>query len=365
MAEYPDEESFNRGVWNGFAARNSGNPHLGLDALYALSPQLIDLIRNRIPRFFSPTQIEFERDLAATASFGFFLQKPIGVRLPQSLDESIDQKFEESGKRIKEMLAEEYRNSGISESQIHRHLDNPISIFTEIGEIKKSYHGWLITNPDFIYDIIRFRNKWEQEIRRYGGFPKLPNQWASDSIGSWEALSAFEKACLEFFSVWGLETLVTWHWPIPMDPDLDVGNREQHPFSSFGGVSLYIPWYLLRERTLDFQRIISEFRNFHVPPHLASWVAKRESKKGRLGENRFAKSLTIYRYFVLSLLKRYPDKCEANVSDLDKIFGEFNNCGKDTIKTQRLIILRTIRSAECCEYEGVQKHETVEEVDGC
>jgi hypothetical protein len=45
---------------------------LGQDPLYALPEQVIDAISSALPDFFSREDLRFERDLAKTASFGFF-----------------------------------------------------------------------------------------------------------------------------------------------------------------------------------------------------------------------------------------------------------------------------------------------------
>ena len=65
-------------AWEAFAERHAGNPFLGLDPLYALSEPIIDAIGRESPGFFDAGQERFERDLARTAHFGFFLRRAYG-----------------------------------------------------------------------------------------------------------------------------------------------------------------------------------------------------------------------------------------------------------------------------------------------
>src|SRR5262245_24431605 len=65
------------GAWRAFSRRHRGNSFLEYESLYALSEPLIDAILAEVPGFFAG-QEEFERDLARTASFGFFHQRAMG-----------------------------------------------------------------------------------------------------------------------------------------------------------------------------------------------------------------------------------------------------------------------------------------------
>ncbi len=77
-------------VWEAFARRQAGNPFLELDTLYALTEPIIDAIQANVCNFFTADQKGFERDLARTASFGFFYQRPLG-RAASPAPENTDQ----------------------------------------------------------------------------------------------------------------------------------------------------------------------------------------------------------------------------------------------------------------------------------
>src|SRR6185437_10480591 len=77
-------------VWEAFARRHAGNPFLELDTLYALTEPIIDAIEAHVRNFFTAEQQEFERDLARTARFGFFYQRPLG-RAAAPVPEDTDQ----------------------------------------------------------------------------------------------------------------------------------------------------------------------------------------------------------------------------------------------------------------------------------
>jgi hypothetical protein len=77
MAQASDDEC-EKSTWREFATRHAGQPFIDCLSLYSLTESIIDAIQAEVPCFFSKDQERFERDLAKTASFGFFCHRVLG-----------------------------------------------------------------------------------------------------------------------------------------------------------------------------------------------------------------------------------------------------------------------------------------------
>ncbi|HEY7327795.1 MAG TPA: hypothetical protein VH592_09160 [Gemmataceae bacterium] len=140
-------------VWEDFARRHAGNEFLKYDALYALTEPIIDAIKDGAPRFFSPEQELFERDLARTASFGFFYRHPLGrvVELPpeEPGQPSLDERERHSVQQIDKMLGEEMARTGATPYEIEEFFEGSAEREERVYDRQDAFAGWLVTNRSF------------------------------------------------------------------------------------------------------------------------------------------------------------------------------------------------------------------------
>jgi hypothetical protein len=91
-----------------------------------LTEPLIGAIAKHIPGFFDRDAERFERDLARTASLGFFLRRPLGATA-ESTDQidgrTLDERQEMTSREINQMLAEELRRSGADPQDVSTYFE--------------------------------------------------------------------------------------------------------------------------------------------------------------------------------------------------------------------------------------------------
>ena len=333
-------------AWEAFAERHAGNPFLGLDPLYALSEPIIDAIGRESPGFFDAGQERFERDLARTAHFGFFLRRAYG---PGS-DGTAEGRDEEAAFRerhgqtslaIREMLTDELRRSGAGDEDVEDHFRREDRRREETAGRRAAYVGWLGTNPKFREELDRLRHEWEPQVRIGGRFPTLPLWYFPDATEGGELPPDCREACYDFYRRWGLEALLTWDWPVPMQPDLVGGLREDVSRFTEAGMVLVVPWYLLRGETLDLQEVVHLSRQASAPDHLLGWVNKRAERKGDdMGDARYRTLGWLYRYLELALRSRYGGACRGRQQRLDRALASVIGREEDTVKKLRLRLRR-------------------------
>lgn len=146
-----------------------------------------------------------------------------------------------------------------------------------------AYAGWLVSNAGYRAELRHFRSRWEHAVRLAGRFPRVP-MWAIPDPTEGAALpTGFRDECYRFFPRWELDTLLTWDWPVPMEPDLSVGLREDMDLISAGGMVVFVPWYLLRGAQLDLRQVAQQSRLAATPDHLFGWVNKQGPRTGATG----------------------------------------------------------------------------------
>lgn len=330
--------------WDAFAHRRAGSPFLEHDPLYALSGELIDSILDRAPGFFTAAEVEFERDLARTASFGFFLHTPLGSSQADAEHENgptLAERQEETAEQIDELLAEELRRTGIDQEDRDAFFVRHAAQRERIVSRQAAYAGWLLLNAEYRAELGQFRGCWEGAVRTAGRFPRLPMWSVPDPTEGADLPPGFRDACYRFFARWGLDTLLTWDWPVPMEPDLSAGLRPNLDLLSSSGAVLFVPWHLLRGGALGASDVIQQCRIASAPDHLRGWVNKDGHQKGRdLGDARYATVRYLYRYHELVLRRRYPAACEGNLLRLDGALAAVIDRDEDTVRKLRLQLQR-------------------------
>lgn len=330
--------------WDAFAHRHAGSTFLEQDPLYALSEELIDSIVKFAPGFFTAAEVEFERDLARTASFGFFLHTPLGSAHEGAEHENgptLAERQEETGKQIDDLLAEEMRRAGVDQEDLGAYFTQHAAQRERTVSRQAAYAGWLLLNAEYRTELRHLRECWEGAVRVAGRFPRLPMWLMSDPTEGAELPNGFRDACYRFFTRWGLDALLTWDWPVPMEPDLNIGLRENMDLLSSAGAVLFVPWYMLRGGVLNLQDVIQWCRLASTPDHLFGWVNKQGHRKGGdLGDARYTTIRYLYRYHELVLRRRYLGACEGNLLRLDSAFAAVIGREEDTVKKLRLELQR-------------------------
>jgi len=288
----------------------------------------------------------FEIDLAKTASFGFFYGNPIGGSelLENRRGRPANQQYVENAKVIKRLLKDEYLREGAKEFQVERSAEQDAQRNEVADDRRQAYIGWLVTNLEYRSDVERLRGQWSEEIGKLRTFPAFP-RW-TNSLQVHERFSDESKNDFQqFYAHWGLDNLVTWDWPMPMLMDLEGGMIDQVSKLAGAGMWFFVPWYLLREKRIDFQEIVNARRPVRVPKHLREWVENRYSNHMPLGELRFERLGYLYRVLYLTLFARYPSlRTEGDLGKIDRAIsllwgGETENVRKLRLHLQKILPL--------------------------
>lgn len=356
MANLVTGTSSDHPEWDAFAHRHAGSPFLEHDPLYSLSEELIDSIVKFVPGFFTAAEVEFERDLARTASLGFFLRAPLGSAQTDAEHENgptLAERQEETAEQIDDLLAEELRRTGVDQEDLGAYFTQHAAQRERTVSRQAAYAGWLLLNAEYRAELRHFRKCWEGAVRDAGRFPRLPMWLMPDPTGGAELPPGFRDACYRFFARWGLDALLTWDWPVPMEPDLNAGLRQNLDLISSAGALLFVPWHLLRGGVLNLPDVIQGCRLASAPDHLSGWVNKQGQRKGgEMGDARYATIRYLYRYHELVLKRRYPGACEGNLLRLDSAFAAVIGREEDTVKKLRLELQRAGETSAPDQPEG-------------
>jgi hypothetical protein len=150
--------------------------------------------------------------------------------------------------------------------------------------------------------------------------------------------------CLAFYWRWGLERLLTWEYPVPIEADLAGGMHEPpSQFREEAGLTIFVPWYILRGKRIDLEEAIRLPRAMMVPAHLRKWVFPAKKKGDEWGDIRYAKLVWLYRVFELGLRRRYEAACRKNLERLDAAFASVLKRDADSVRKLRLELSRGLR----------------------
>jgi hypothetical protein len=173
----------------------------------------------------------------------------------------------------------------------------------------------------------------------------LPVWFIPDVTADMDLPAGFREDFEAFYCRWNLETMRTWDWPAPMEPDFVGGLRKGIKLLSQAGMTLFIPWYMLRGERINLQDVARLSRIGSVPEHLSDWVNKRSPDGGDdLGELRYKNLLWIYRFYVLVLMQRYSAACKGKIGRLDHALAKVLKRDQDSVKKLRLQLRRTMEA---------------------
>lgn len=365
-------------TWLAFKRRHPGNPFLAEDPLYAMTEDVIDFIKENLPEFFSPQQETFERDLARMTGGGFFLHRPLGqptsilhkpgltigeflqyATLSPHKDEERtkrlspelkpewfkDEFTKESMRAICDMMVTLWRASGREEMDIDAALRQESDEGRLMVRRGEAYSAWLLLNPQFRKELGELRTAWAATIAHRGGFPQsAPAQVSPENLPApHPRRDRCAKACLAFYRRWCLDRMLTWELPAPLDARLHHGASESPEMTPDEGVTVRLPWYLLRGGQLDLQAVIHRIRFESAPEHLSEWVHKRSERQGdQAGEISYQRLYWLYRCYELILFRRYRTACENNIERLDRTLGTIIGLEQDWVKRLRQRLAREL-----------------------
>jgi hypothetical protein len=332
--------------WEAFARRHGDLPFLACETLYALSCPIIEAVQAELPGFFTAAQERFEKDLARTASFGFFRGRVLGFSAAQeaTLGESLQERQARTARAIDALLREEYRRSGVADLAIAASRAAAVQRREAIGSRKQAFTGWLIAQPAFHREVGQLRAAWGPLVAELGRFPVYP-RWPAHDLGlDTEVPEAFRAEVLASYRRWGLDQLLTWEWPVPMEPDLVGGLVGWDERLGEAGVVLFVPWYLLKGQKLNVQEIVRHSRQTEVPPQLRGWVQKSGRGQEELGEVRYQRLAWLYRYLVLALRRRYPEACRRRAQRLDWALSRVLGVDDESVRKARQQLQRAAAS---------------------
>ena len=351
-----------------------GNSALKSTVVYALPKRLIRAIKKL--KLLSTDEINFENELRSRGLSGFRHQKPFACELldtdgrlrEECRINEVDRKQNELSRQINELLVEEHQRAGKTHDQIREHAAAESKIASRSLRIRQGFAGWLVTCPQFRLEIAALEKMWCDTMRPTGQLPILTDLangsalqalWGREKRPTSSArrgertVAARELAAKAdvFLQRWGLERLCTWDLPVPVAPALVTFNQ-LGTVSSNTGMSLFVPWYLLRHRSLTINDL-AECNSFGTPlGHLDEWFGGMDKQ---WGIDRYAKLLELYVYRNLALLRRHPSRLAKKSELLDQAFSAYWSetteapddglRGVDSVRKLRLRMDRRLR--EC------------------
>jgi hypothetical protein len=334
-------------AWQAFVRRHAGLPFAASETLYALTEPIIEAVQAELPGFLRPAEEGFERDLARTASFGFFHGRVLGFTAAREAraDTSLRERQGRAARAVRAMLGEEYRASGVPERAVEESAQAAAKRGAGISRRQHSFTGWLVTQPAFHREVAALRAAWGPQIARLGRFPAYP-RWPLDELGREAGVpEEFRAGLLAFNRRWGLDQLLTWEWPVPMEPDLVGGLLGWDDGLAEAGLLLFVPWYLVKGQKLDLQELARQRRLTAVPPHLRGWVQAGGARRDELGDVRYERLAWLYRYLVLALQRRYPGACRRRAGRLDWALSRVVGIDAESVRKGRQELQRAARSA--------------------
>lgn len=320
-----------------FAHAYSGNPMLLEETIYSLPIELIDAIKMEIPDFFSKAEEAFERDLTRLSGSGFFLRRRIrhpflpSLTTPEDVTRSaeFDRRQEQVDADLREMLTQELKRLGYPPDKTEQWFNDRVAHQQRVEGRQAGFLGWLVSNPAFGAARDRFRSAWGATIKTAGKFPAVPESFFGENPPPLPRRERpFQSDYMQFFQHWSLHSMATWDLPIPIRPEM-VGHSLYHlPSIPEGGVLLFVPWYLLRDKDLKLHEAASHQQVLQGPPNLLEWILGQPEG---WGHERFALMFQLYVCLELALKQRYYPRMRRKVAKLDYALARYLKPGQEAI----------------------------------
>jgi hypothetical protein len=387
-------------TWQAFAARHAQMPFLSQDPLYTLRENVIDSVLEYVPTFFTDEQKNFERDLARTSRHGFFLRRPIfgpggdpfahstadtpdgppaplagdvesllrtpGLTIDQFLEQHdvlpglavegedrlapvlrpewfVPGKLEEAVRALQELLAKLRQARGRPQRMVEKAMLAEEKERELLRWRQEAYAGWLVTNPRYRRELEALREEWEETVVVLGGFPNRGSVVQGRTRApSRSRAGQCETALQAFYGRWGLEALLTWELPFPLSATVDIVLDPARRLGSGEGITVELPWPLVRGSQLDLRAALRRLRFESAPEHVRDWVC-REGDDGPSGETTYHHLFSFYRTLHLVLFRRYPAECKGRIAKLDRAVAEILGRDVELVRKLRQQLARALK----------------------
>src|SRR5262245_31370727 len=102
-----------------------------------------------------------------------------------------------------------------------------------------------------------------------------------------------------FYRRWGLDRLLTWELPLPLNIVRCEVSHLAGQAPPFDGAALLIPWPMLRGDQVDFQASLAELRRTRGPEHLRDWLTSEQEGESANGQITYQRLFFLYRTYSL------------------------------------------------------------------
>jgi hypothetical protein len=380
--------------WELLEAKHPGHRHLSLEQLLTLPMPVVNAIAKRLPTFFSPEDLAFEKDLARTARLGFFHRSLIeggGLITPpyfhefgtpdehrsatsQSGRATFEAKrpgslapelYEEWSQETAMTLAMfEGRPAPRTDAQSDRTWREERSALREEERRRfrqrcEGFVVWLASNQEYLDELNQLRLKYEELVKAERGFPRRrpvrravpsghapPHGFITEKSPSFERKFGDDAVVVfdEFYKKWSLNTLLTWDLPLPHNFDADL---TWEPIDG-EGFQVFIPWHLLRDGIIDLNEVFKRYRRDYCPKQLFPWLETRDTRSpDHGGEFALSRKFQLYWCIYLVLAERYPDRVGGKLEALDQVFAPLlgDRVKEETVRKLRLSLGKELRVA--------------------
>lgn len=320
-------------------------------AIYALPLKLIDELQSERhgKAFFSRAEATFEHQLSALVGIGAKSRQRIVYPLisghqPDPSQQTVDKmqcRIQSAQERATKMLENEMASSRRTTKEIRNYFETNQEIETLVRHNQAGYSGWLVTNGQFNAELSELKSDLMKNGQEHL-LPQVRKMFFNEVIRPVDTVDRNLAATLEMFCRrWALDSMVSWHLPLPMGPILG-GSVYRIDALDPAGVALFLPWSLSRGFTFK-TRDLQDIRRVVVSPnHLAEWM---DGKPKRFGVSRFAMMLRLFFCLQLILRARYSVKIQGGLERFEAAFARFEGCSPESVRKVRLFMDRRLRAA--------------------
>lgn len=317
-----------RSQWEKLNDEFPGDPRLEIDPLFALPQELLTAIEIHCPEILPLSDFRFERRLRELSATGFYRHQTVFSDVLdgyhwntdefqlEAVSDSPERVLVDQDTAFREVLSTDaFTEALAAQRQAIRQ-----SIESRVRERLLGYSGWLVTHPEYWREVIRFQLAHYAVMQEYG---ECSPQFAVGAKFQGRRRNKnveWAKAALQaLFDRWCLSGCCTFHIPEPTRAGMMVGDTIQSPGIRSDGITLFLPWPLLADRSFTVTELFEFHRKKTDLHHLDEWFGK----SSKLSYIRYSRMLQLYVYLHLALKQRYRDRLRGSMDDLDVAFAAF------------------------------------------
>ncbi|AMV17427.1 hypothetical protein [Planctomyces sp. SH-PL14] len=314
--------------WQKLNDEFAGDPRLAIDPLFALPKELLTAIEAHCPGLLPPSDFRFERRLRELSATGFYRQQTVFSDVLDGHDWGTNEyELEAVGDWQQRVLADQDRDfrevlstDAFTEALAAQRYAIRHSIESRVRERLLGYSGWLVTHPEYWREVILF------QLAHYAVMPEYGECSPQFAVGAKfqgrRRNKNVERAKAELqalFDRWCLSGCCTFHVPEPTRAGMMVGDTIQSPGIRSDGITLFLPWPLLADRSFTVAELFEFHRKKTDLRHLDEWFGK----SSKLSYIRYGRMLQLYVYLHLALKQRYRDRLRGSMDDVEVAFAAF------------------------------------------